>query len=778
MKHIKIIEQMTLAEKAAMLSGANFWNTEANEALNIPSIMMTDGPHGLRKQGGKADHLGLNKSLPATCYPTAATLANSWDKEVINKVGTYLAQECLAEEVSIILGPGLNIKRHPLCGRNFEYFSEDPYLSGKLATALVKGIQAEGVAACPKHFAVNSQEHMRMSIDEVVDERALREIYLRGFEEVVKEGQPKTIMSAYNRVNGIYANEHPHLMNDILYDEWGFKGVMITDWGGNNDRVAGLLAGNQLEMPSTNGITDRELIKAVEEKRLSESVIDEAVERMLELVFETVPQGQPPVIDYDKHHQQAVEAAKRSIVLLKNDEQILPLQASEKVAIIGDFAKIPRFQGAGSSLINPTKEPSPLEALGKMDLNIIGYRQGFKRMGKKSSKLLKEAVSLAQQADKVLVFLGLDESLEAEGIDRENLRLRENQLELVAELIKVTPNLIVVLAGGGVIELPFADEVKGIIHTYLAGQGSGEGLGEILTGQYNPGGKLSESFPYDVTDVSANPYYPGLEATAEHRESLFVGYRYFDTAEVPVRYPFGFGLSYTTFAYSDIQLESLELSFTITNTGQVTGEEVAQLYIQKEDSQIFRAKRELRGFEKVSLEPQESKRISLTLIEEDFYYYSIEKADWAIEGGSYALQVSSALGIVQLETKIELTSKNQTEEYSQENYPLYFSGKVHEISDIEYHQLLGYQPPAPLWDTEKPLEMSDTIAQAKSKNWLGKSTYNLVIGAKNLLSLLNNPIWSNNMYFVLNLPFRQIERFTGGKISEKAVKRYLKWINR
>src|SRR5690625_3908068 len=385
MKYKEIIEEMTLTEKASLMSGANFWNTKAIKRLNIPSIMLTDGPHGLRKQGGKADHLGLNKSLPATCFPTAATLANSWDKQLVYEVGQTIGKEAASEKVSVLLGPGLNIKRSPLSGRNFEYFSEDPYLTGELASKMVEGIQANGISACPKHFAVNSQEHMRMTIDEIVDERSLRELYLEGFRRVVENSKPKTIMSSYNKVNGVYANEHPHLLSTILYDEWGFDGIVVTDWGGNNDRVAGLKAGNQLEMPSTNGITDEEIVQAIKKNKLDEEILDDAVDRLLDVIFSTqLHDKETPVVDYEDHHHKAIDAAQRSIVLLKNDEQTLPLHTDQRIAIIGDFAKHPRYQGAGSSLINPTKLPNAFDILNNdANISIIGYAQGYKRLGGK-----------------------------------------------------------------------------------------------------------------------------------------------------------------------------------------------------------------------------------------------------------------------------------------------------------------------------------------------------------------------------------------------------------
>lgn len=778
MKHEALINQMTLEEKVSLMSGENFWNTKAIERLNIPSIMLTDGPHGLRKQAGKADHLGLNKSIPATCFPTAAALANSWDRELIYKVGQALGKEARSEKVSVLLGPGLNIKRNPLCGRNFEYFSEDPYLTGELATAMVQGIQAEGISACPKHFAVNSQEHMRMTIDEVVDERSLREIYLAAFEKVVKEAQPKTLMTSYNQVNGTYANEHPHLVNEILREEWAYDGVIVTDWGGNNDRVAGLKAHNQLEMPSTNGITDKEIQIAVEKGELSEAVLNQAVDELLTLIDAVRLDNQEVAsVDLEKHHQQAVQAAEQSIVLLKNENQVLPLTTTESIAVIGDFAQTPRYQGAGSSLVNPYKISTPLENLQQSNLTIVGYERGFKRQGGNSKKLHNQAIELAKKAETILLFLGLDEGREAEGVDRENLKLAQNQIDLLEVCVQLEKKVVVILAGGGPIEIPFIDQIQGIVHTYLAGQGSGEAITRILTGVVNPSGRLNETFPIHYEDVSSSSFYPGKERTSEHREGLFIGYRYFDKVNQAVQFPFGFGLSYTEFAYSDLEVTPNQVTFTLTNTGKRAGAEVPQLYIEKKNSHIFRAKKELKSFDKVFLEPGESTQVHLSFNQRSFAYFSQEQSEWQVEAGEYLLHVGRSVAEIELTTTF-IMEGTQSNEYTKEQYPHYFSGEIKQLPTAEFISLLGYQPPDPLWDKDKKLGMNDTIAQVRYKHWLGKGTYNLVAFVKNTFRLMNNPIWSNNMYFILNMPFRQIERFTGGKISDKMVRKYLKIVNR
>jgi beta-glucosidase len=778
MKHKNIIEQMTLEEKASLMSGQNFWNTKAIERLGIPSIMLTDGPHGLRKQGGKADHLGLNKSIPATCFPPAATLANSWDIELIHKIGSYLGKEAANEEVSVLLGPGLNIKRNPLCGRNFEYFSEDPYLSGKLAADMVKGIQSHGISACPKHYAVNSQEHMRMTIDEVVDERALRELYLEGFRYAVEEGQPKTLMSSYNRVNGEYANENKHLMNDILYGEWNYQGIVVTDWGGNNNRVEGLKAGNQLEMPSAGGITDKEIVEAVKEGKLDEAVLDDSVERMLTLIFDTKEALKKTAeVDFEEHHKKAVDAARRSMVLLKNDENTLPLKKGQRVAVVGDFAKNPRYQGAGSSLINPTKVDNFLNQINETDLSIVGFEQGFKRFGGKSESLKNNALKLAAQADVVLLFLGLDEGSEAEGVDREDIKLRENQLELVEAISEVHDNIVVVLSGGSVIEMPFASNVKAILHGYLGGQGGAAAVRDILVGDYNPSGKLAETYPLKYEDVSSAPYYPGLEATAEHRESIYIGYRYFDTRNIPVLFPFGHGLSYTEFEYNDLQVSKQSVSFSIKNIGDVAGEEVVQVYIKPLSSSVFRANKELKGFAKVCLEPGESKQVTIELDDHAFAYYNTFTNGWSVESGLYELQVGSSIKDIHLAEALEVEGDNAEHRYDKELLEHYYQADVHHIGNEEFHNLLGHTPPNPFWNPENKLSYNDTIAQCRNKKGLGKLLYLTVLLAKKVLFLLNKPLQANNVMFVMNMPFRQIPRFTNGKISPKMLDRILKLIN-
>lgn len=595
---------------------------------------------------------------------------------------------------------------------------------------------------------------------------------------MVKESKPHTMMSSYNRVNGEFANENQHLAHDILYSEWGFDGVVVTDWGGNNDRVAGLKAHNQLEMPSTNGITDQEIVDAINAGTLDEAILDEAVDQLLSLIFKVrLDDKEVTEVNNDEHYNKAVDAARQSIVLLKNENNILPLQAGTNVAVIGDFAKNPRYQGAGSSLINPYKLSNPLDHLQNSSLNIVGYAQGFKRMGGKSSKLLKEATGLAKSAEVVLLFIGLDESREAEGVDREDLKLAQNQLELVEALVKVNKNVIVVLSGGGALELPFADHVQGILHTYLSGQGGGEAVVDILLGKHNPSGKLSETFPILYSDVPSSAYYPGHQATSEHKEGLFIGYRYFETANVPVRYPFGYGLSYSTFEYSDILLDGLTVSFNLTNTGKVAGAEIAQLYIEKVDSKIFRSKKELKGFDKVYLQPGEKKRVTLALTKRDFSYYNPEMKEWEIESGNYKIQVGSSIQAIHLEEIVEMDGVTP-DVFLKNEYPHYAQANVKHIPDSEFEKILGRKLPPKNWDRHKDLGMNDTINQAQYKSWVGKLIYNLIMFFHHFFKKIGKPLTANNVYFILNMPFRQVDRFTGGKVSKKNVETLLRWINR
>ena len=777
MKYKELIEKMTLEEKASLCSGADFWHTKGIERLGIPSMMLTDGPHGLRKQPDKADHLGLNGSLPATCFPTASALASSWDEELISRVGQCIGKEAAGEDVSVVLGPGLNIKRDPLCGRNFEYFSEDPYLTGKLAAAMVRGIQSQGVSACVKHYAVNSQETGRMGMNEVVDERALREIYLEGFRYAVTEGRPGCLMTSYNRVNGVFANENMHLLRDILRNEWGYEGMVVTDWGGNNDRVAAIKAGCSLEMPASGGITDAQIVRAVKSGELEERLLDEAVDRYLSLLYSTRPAlGKGKRFNYSLHHQTAREAAARCAVLLKNEGRILPLKKGQSVAVIGDFAALPRYQGAGSSLINPTKLDCALEALKESGLDIVGYAQGFLRSGGKSEKLKVQALDLAEQAEVCLLFLGLDEGRETEGKDRSNMRLAENQLELLKELYSAGHKIAVVLSAGAPVELPWAEMPKAILMAYLGGQAGGGAIADLVSGKISPSGKLAESFPLCYSDCPTAGYYPGRELSAEHRESLYVGYRYYDTAKKPVAFPFGHGLTYSRFEYSDLEVNGRELCFRLKNIGLVKAAETAQVYISSPDCPLFHPEKELKAFAKVELEPGEERFVRLKLDEHAFAHYSVEKGAWLEFPGLYKIQVGASSRDIRLRKSYVIEGEKAAQQ-SCESLPHYRQGNVQAVPDDEFEALLGRPLPPERWDRDAPAGPEDTISRDRNKPGMGRLAYSSLNIARKALAAAGKGAAANNIQFIMDMPYNKLQRMSGGIVTEGALEGYLDMLN-
>jgi beta-glucosidase len=776
-----LVKEMTLEEKASLLSGAGSFTTKGIARLNIPSLFLSDGPHGVRKQTGAADQLGLNPSQPATCYPTAAAVANSWDTALAEELGRHLGVEARAQGISVLLGPGLNIKRSPLCGRNFEYFSEDPWLSGKLAAAYIRGIQSQGVAACPKHFAVNNQELRRMHNDSVVDERTLREIYLTGFEIAVQEGKPLAIMTSYNRANGTYTSENPHLLREILADEWGFAGLVVTDWGGSNDRVKGLETGNHLEMPATNGDSDREIVKAVEEGRISESLVDRRVAEYLRVLFAVAPAAENAAanaggFDADAHAF-ARKAAASSIVLLKNEDAILPLKAGTKTAVLGCFAETPRYQGAGSSVVNPTRLDIPLERLKASGLAIVGYAGAFKRNGGDDEVLLASAVELAKQAEVVLMYLGLDELLESEGLDRDHIRIRENQIAALKAVSAANPRVVVALSGGATIETPWIDEhCKALIHGCLGGQAGAGAMVDALTGAVNPSGKLAETWPLVYEDTPAYNYYPGMEKTAEYRESIFVGYRYYETARVPVRFPFGYGLSYTTFAYSGLKADEKSVTFTLANTGSRAGAEVAQVYLSAKDSRLFRPLRELKAFEKVYLESGESKTITLPLDEKAFRSFNTATGRFEVEEGVYHVEVGASARDIRLETALNVSGSAAPPPYSPETLPSYYTASIKNVGDKEFETLLGRPIPEAKWDRSKPLERNDTFSQLfYAKGWIGRLVYKVIASGKDRIGKDGKP--DLNMLFIFNMPFRGVAKMMGGAVDSAMVDAMLEIFN-
>lgn len=775
MKYRELIDKMTLEEKAGLTSGMDFWHTKPIPRLGIPSMLLSDGPHGLRKQEWQSDHLGMHKSVPATCFPTAASLANSWDTDMIERLGRALGLEAASESISVLLGPGCNIKRNPLCGRNFEYFSEDPYLSGKSAAALIRGVQSNGISACVKHFAANSQELRRMSNDSVVDERTLREIYLPSFEMAVKEGGVKCVMTSYNRLNGEYTNENTHLLQDILYGEWGYDGMVVTDWGGNNDRVKALVAGDNLEMPYSGGDTDRYVAQAVRDGVISEELLDERVDKILDMIFTTRKAFDYKHYDKAEHHRLAAGFAEETAVLLKNDG-ILPLR-SGSVAVIGDFAKTPRYQGAGSSLVNSTRVDNALDALRAEGVRIVGFEPGYRRGGGRSSRLCAKACELAMRAETVLLFLGLDEGGEAEGIDRSDMRLPENQLELLTALSAVSRNIVVVLSCGGAVEMPWQDRARAVVHGFLGGQAGATAMARLLTGKANFSGKLSETIPLRYEDMPSAPYYPGREKTSEYREGLFVGYRYFDTAQKPVLYPFGYGLSYTQFRYSDLKIDGDTVSFSVENTGKMSGAEVAQLYIAPKTNGTFRPVQELKGFVRITLAPNEKKRAEITLTDRSFALWSTKHNNWVVESGEYEILVGASSRDIRLHGTV--TRKGITEKlYDEPELAPYYTGDVMAVPDAAFEALLGRPIPQRNWDREAPFGFNDCVSQGEYlRGGLGKAIYNGVRLVRNGLLLCGKKMAANNFMYILDVPYRNIARMTG-IFNDEQVYALLKVVNR
>jgi len=772
------IDKMTISEKCGLLSGRDNQTTKPIERLDIDSIYLSDGPTGLRKQVGSSDHLGLNESQPSTCWPTASALACSWDPELCESIGQHLGMEAIAQEVNVVLGPGLNIKRSPLCGRNFEYFSEDPYLSGKLAAGYIRGIQSQKVAACPKHFAANSQELNRMTNNSVVDERTLREIYLTNFEIAVKEGNPKSIMSSYNKINGIYANENEHLLQTILVKEWGFDGVVISDWGGSNDHVQGVMAGSHLEMPGSGGISDRELESAVEEGLISEELVNQQVDKLLDFIFSVRSDSQDQTIIFDEetHQSMAEKAAEQSIVLLKNHQEILPLMPGTRIAIIGDFANVPRYQGAGSSHVNPTRLESTLDVIDKFDLENMGFAPGFRRNGKSDTNLQVQAIEIAKKTDVVLLFMGLPEIYETEGMDREHMRLPSNQKELLHKLAAINPNIVVILSGGSPVEMPWIEDCKALVLGGLGGQAGAPAMLKVLTGQVNPSGKLAETYPMVYEDMPVSTYYPGKQRSAEYREGPYVGYRYFETVDTPAHFPFGFGLSYTSFEYTNLIVSESRVSFTIKNTGKIPGSEVAQVYIGCPDSKVFRPTKELKGFAKVFLIPEESKSVDVFLDDKAFRYFNIYSGHWEIEPTCYRIMVGSSVQDIHLSANLDIKGTAVYCPYNPETIISYYSGNVKNVSKPEFEALLGFAAPESDWDLNSPLSMNDAICQMYyARSGLARLIFRLLRHFKNTSIARGKP--DLNILFIYHLPFRGIVKMTGGLVTKDMAQAMLVMVN-
>ena len=762
MKHTDIITKLNLEQKCALLSGDTVFTTRGYKNAGVPSITLSDGPNGVRKQAGAADHLGLNPSVPATCFPTAATVACSWDPALGEEIGRAMGEEAAAQEVAVLLGPGLNTKRSPLCGRSFEYFSEDPYLAGKLAAGYIRGIQSKGVAACPKHFAVNSQETRRMASDSIVDERTLREIYLTGFEIAVKEGHPRSIMSSYNLVNGTYANENKHLLMEILRGEWGFDGAVITDWGGSNDHALGVKNGSTLEMPAPGGDSVRELLAAVESGKISESDIDARLSELLPLVFDTKAalDAAPREFDAAAHHALARRAAAESLVLLKNEGSLLPLAAGSKVAVIGDFAKNPRYQGAGSSMVNSTQVDVLLDKLIDSELNVIGYQQGFDRHGKPDAALQKSACELATQADTVILCMGLDEIAESEGLDRSNLRLAQNQVDLLQAVAAVNPKIVVVLYSGSVVETPWLDNCQALLYAALGGQAGAGAVADALTGKVNPCGKLAETWPLTYADVPSAADFATRRKTVEYREGLYIGYRYFTTAEKAVRFPFGYGMSYTTFAYSDMAADEQGVSLTVTNTGSVAGTEIVQLYVAKKNSELFRPAKELKGFARVTLAPGEKQRITIMLDDKAFRFWNVKANRWEIEGGEYELLVGASVEDIRLCEKISVHGTATVHPYEDRDLDCYYKGDVLHVSDADFEKLLGHPIPNGKSKIDRNLTLGELNHARSPLGWLVWLVLTILLDAS---YKRGKP--DLNILFQYNMPLRALAKMTNGAIS-------------
>lgn len=769
MKYKELIKKMTLKEKASLMSGKDFWQTQDIERLGIKNMFLADGPHGIRKQTAAADHLGLNPSEPATCFPTAATVSNSWNEELAEKVGEYLGREAVVQRVNVLLGPGINMKRNPLCGRNFEYFSEDPYLAGKLAAGYIRGIQSHGISACVKHFAVNNQEERRMVIDTVVDERTLREIYLTAFEIAVKEGKTKSIMSSYNMLNGTFTNENIHIMRDILRDEWNFDGVVVTDWGGCNDRVAGLVAGNELEMPTTAGESNKEIIDAIRSGKIKESLLDESVDRLLDLIFTTEKafEKAPKQFDVNNHHKMAQKVAEESIVLLKNEENILPLKRNTNIAIIGDFAKEARYQGAGSSIVNPTVLDNTLDCFKETEFVNIGYEPGFNRYGKNDKKKIEKACALVKKADVVLLYIGLDEVTEAEGLDRESMKIPQNQIDLLNALYEVNKNIIAVLSCGAAVEMPWIGKVKGLLHAYLSGQAGAKAIFRVLSGDVNPSGKLAETYPLSYKDTPSYKHFPGKEVSVEYREGIYIGYRYYDTANVDVLFPFGYGLSYTTFEYSDLKVNKDGVTFNITNNGKVAGMEVAQLYVGCKSKEIFRAKKELKGFIKVLINPGETKNVTIPFDNKTFRYFNVKTNKWEVEEAEYEIMIGASSSDIRLVESLSVRGTGASLPYNKNMLPSYYSGKVNDVNLNEFENLLGFKVPDPKWDRTKDIGYNDTVAQCQyAKGILARFAFRMIKFAHYFLTKIGKKDTANMIIMsVYHMPFRGIARLTGGVIN-------------
>lgn len=773
MENVDLIKKMTLEEKASLCVGGSYWKSKGIERLGIPEIVMSDGPHGLRFSKLDPKKLGLNDSEVSTCFPTGATIANTWNKELVYKLGKALGLEARSKGINIILGPAINIKRSPLCGRNFEYFSEDPYLTGILGSMYVNGVQSENVGVCVKHFACNNQENRRMTVNVVVDERTLREIYLKAFQMIVKNSKPWSIMSAYVRLNGVYCTENKYLLDDILRKEWGFNGIVISDWGAENDRVSGIKAGQELEMPAGSGDGVNEIINAVKSGEIKESELDKIVDRILTIALRG-KNNKIKQYNQEKHHKLAEEIAEDAIVLLKNENNILPISKNKKIALIGDMAEKPRYQGAGSSRINAYKIENIIENFKINGLN-FEFAKGYERIedGRKDKHLIKEAVEIAKNSDYAIIFAGLTENYESEGLDRVSLNIPENQNKLINEVCRVNKNVIIVLQNGSPIQMPWINKVKAVVTGYLGGEASGLSMYNCLVGNINPSGKLAESYPMKLEDTPCYKNFPGSEVSCEYKESIYVGYRYYDKIKKEVLFPFGFGLSYTEFKYSKLKIDqikdTLKVSFKIKNIGKVKGKEIAQVYVSQKGPMIFKPEKELKGFEKIELEPGEEQEVVIKLDRSSFEYYNVKEKRWSVENGKYYILIgkSSRNIVLKEEIKIKSGDINIDKKYGNS----YETGNIKNVTDKEFEELLGYKIPDRKFKLEEASEYN-TIEQLKHTK-VGKLIWNE--GIKKMHALMREQKINQALEIMVFLqkPLKRVYLDKRNKITKEMVEEFL-----
>ena len=783
----ELVAQMTIEEKASLMSGLNFWYLKSIDRLGLPSIMVTDGPHGLRKQADSGDHLGINESVPAVCFPTSAATACSFDRELLRRIGEAIGEECRQEDVAVILGPGVNIKRSPLCGRNFEYFSEDPYISGELAAAFVQGVQSQNVGVSLKHYALNNQETRRMTSDSVVDERTAREIYLPAFEKVVKQADPWTLMCSYNLFEGIYCSEHKKLLTDILRGEWGFDGLVMTDWGATNIRDKGVAAGLDLQMPADGGEGDRQVLDAVKNGSLNEADLDAAAVNVTGLILKAQDRA-PFRYDADKHRALAAKAAAESTVLLKNNSKIMPMWEGATFALIGAFAKAPRYQGAGSSKIEPIKLDSVLGCLSEAG-SVFEYADGYHlESDKPDEELIAQASAIAKDKDYVFIIAGLPASYESEGFDRTSMKMPDSHNRLIEAVSSMNENVVVFLLGGAPMEITWQNRVKGIMMCYLGGETVGSAIADLILGKSAPGGRLAESWPYVADDNPSAPYFPGFQKAVEYRESIFVGYRYYDTADKPVRFPFGYGLSYTTFEYSIpkadkssmTDTDTLTVTVDIKNTGRVAGYEVAQLYVAHINPTIFKAAQELKGFEKVYLAPGESKTVSFSLDRRAFAYYNTEIADWHVESGEYDIRIGASSRDIRanVPVRVKTTVKEPVPNYRDTALGYYsLRDGIANVPDDEFTAILGRPlPPRERGDGE-PFDENSTLGDIQDK-LIGRFFASIVKKqAMKMLSTMGDDIQVMFDSMLNDMPLRSIKMLAGDSLPSGLVDGLLTSLN-